>query len=687
MKVSIEEIATACSIKSRTAQIRASKGLWPYEEETLPTGAKRRLYAVANLPPDIRDAVARHSLSVATPAPRLAPLKPEDASQLKDSQRRTLEARAAILAEIDSLMVMGTSQGKAVQMVVEMAQEGTLRPEVQTIVPMANARAGQGRSLTRATLYNWLKARAAGSSTALAPALPQEHGIPEWASALMDLYGRPQKPALTDALKALKAQGYAPSYDQARRFLGKLSAITRNSGRMGPRTLKAMRAYTVRSVEGLWPTAIYCADGHTFKAEVAHPIHGRPFRPEITTVIDVYTRKITGWSVNLAENTWSVADAARHAFETHGLCDVWYYDNGPGANNRTWDEAMVGLIARLGIIKQNSLPYSSQARGVIERINRSVWHRAAKLLPTYVGADMDDEARQRAFKITRRDIKAFGASRVLLPWADFLTLCEMAVAQHNSEPHSTLKKVTDADTLKKRHQSPAEAWAEAEATGWQADRLDEAEARDLFRPHVLRKTRRALVSLWGNDYYHPALEEFHGEEVMVAYDIHDAERVWVRDGEGRLICEASWNGHQTAFMPVSKVMADHEKRIAGRHKRLDAHRAEVEAERGPAALDYRGTPVQVLPMAPALPPVTLEMDADQAALVAEFTAPEIEPPATPEQRYDRWLELEAAVKAGQELSTEDRQFYDLFRRSPTWAEVREHRAMIAAFQASLRATG
>lgn len=639
-------------------------------------------YHVSALPDTAKAALLLKS----APPPAPAPLKPEQTAQLKDSQRRTLEARAAILAEIDSLMVMGTSQGKAVQIVVEMAQAGTLRPEVQAMVPVANARAGQGRSLTRATLYNWLKARAAGSSTALAPALPPEHDIPDWAGALMELYGRPQKPSLTDALKALKAQGAAPSYDQARRFLNKLSAITRNSGRMGPRTLKAMRAYTVRAVEGLWPTAIYCADGHTFKAEVAHPIHGRPFRPEITTVIDVYTRKITGWSVNLAENTWSVADAARHAFETHGLCDVWYYDNGPGANNRTWDEAMVGLIARLGITKQNSLPYGSQARGVIERVNRSVWHRAAKVLPTYVGADMDDEARQRAFKITRRDIKAVGTSRLLLPWADFLILCEMAVAQHNSEPHSTLKKITDPDTLKKRHQSPAEAWAEAEATGWQADRLDEAEARDLFRPHVLRKTRRALVSLWGNDYYHPALEAFHGEEVMVAYDIHDAERVWVRDGEGRLICEAIWNGHQTAFMPVSKVMADHEKRIAGRHKRLDAHRDEIEAERGPAALDYRGAPVQVLPMAPALPPLTIEMDAAQTALVAEFTALPSDAPETAEQRYDRWLRLDQAVQGGQELPPAERQFYDLFRRSPVWAEVREHRAMIAEFQASLRAT-
>jgi hypothetical protein len=80
------------------------------------------------------------------------------------------------------------------------------------------------------------------------------------------------------------------------------------------------------------------------------------------------------------------------------------------------------------------------------------------------------------------------------------------------------------------------------------------------------------------------------------------------------------------------------------------------------------------------------MDHEQAALVAEFAAPAAEAPETVEQRYDRWLMLDQAIQSGQELGPTDRQFYDLFRRSPAWAEVREHRAMVAAFQASLRAT-
>ena len=37
-----------------------------------------------------------------------------------------------------------------------------------------------------------------------------------------------------------------------------------------------------------------------------------------------------------------------------------------------------------------ALPYNSQAKGVIERINQ-IYTPAAKRLPTYVGKDMDKE--------------------------------------------------------------------------------------------------------------------------------------------------------------------------------------------------------------------------------------------------------------------------------------------------------
>jgi len=71
-----------------------------------------------------------------------------------------------------------------------------------------------------------------------------------------------------------------------------------------------MKSYVSRDVSTMLPAELYQADGKTFNAEVAHPLHGRPFRPEITTIIDAKTRKVVGWSAALDESANAVADAA-----------------------------------------------------------------------------------------------------------------------------------------------------------------------------------------------------------------------------------------------------------------------------------------------------------------------------------------------------------------------------------------
>ena len=61
------------------------------------------------------------------------------------------------------------------------------------------------------------------------------------------------------------------------------------------------------------------------------------------------------------------------------------------------------------------------------------------------------------------------------------------VDKFNNSPHSELPRVTDAETGKRRHQTPAEAKAEAIAAGFEPVRLDESTLIDLFRIHVKRK--------------------------------------------------------------------------------------------------------------------------------------------------------------------------------------------------------
>jgi putative transposase len=154
----------------------------------------------------------------------------------------------------------------------------------------------------------------------------------------------------------------------------------------------------------------------------------------------VHTRKCVGWSIDLAESGFAVLDALSMAVMTHGIPLIFYVDNGSGYKNALMSDPSTGMMSRLGISMEHSLPYNSQARGIIERSHKSIWVKAAKKLPTYMGADMDKEARQRVFKITRADIKASGSSRLLLTMTDFVQFCAVEIDEYNTKPQRGLPK-------------------------------------------------------------------------------------------------------------------------------------------------------------------------------------------------------------------------------------------------------
>ncbi|KJF67423.1 Mu transposase C-terminal domain-containing protein [Rhizobium nepotum] len=502
-------------------------------------------------------------------------------ANLSARQRDVMNARSAVLSAIDMHQISnGMSQRQAIQSFL--ADPAAVEIS-ETILRVANDRANKA-SVSRATLYDWFKLRDTVGVGALAP-LPtkEKQDVPSWFWQFLRFYAQPQKPCLTDALaqfkKGLPAHIMPPNYDQVRRLMARLGNVEKHRGREGSLTLKSRMAYTLRSTDDLLPGCVYTADGKTFDAEVAHPIHGQPFRPEITSIVDVATRRCVGFSFGLAENTIGVVDALRHACEQNGIPAIFYVDRGPGFKNDVLDNQLTGVTERLGVTKLHSLPQNSQARGIIERFNGLVWNPLSKEYATYIGEDMDRQARQKSFKETRKDIREFGASSRLPSWQDFLTACVNAVASYNAKPHSSLPG----------KMSPDQYWEYHVSTGFEIVPVLEHEKNDLFRPYVKRRTRRSMIEWLTNSYFNLALEEFHGEDVLVGYDIHDASKVWVREidrrsGEelmGRLICVAIFAGNEERYIPLTMERAAIEKRANARARRLNDHLAEVEAELSP----------------------------------------------------------------------------------------------------------
>lgn len=281
------------------------------------------------------------------------------ASRLSDDQREVMTARLAFVREIERSSKL-VSQQQAIDTLVDLARAGNLSPYLAEKAAKANDRKTDDRSLSERTLKRWLADFRSGGEVALAPARRKPNmSLPTWAPTFLQHYQKPQKPSVEAAYSFFKAEyPGCPSIHVVRRWLAKLSPEVREQGRMGNRELKELQPFKRRKANHLQPNDVWVSDGHTFDAEVINPLTGQPFRPEITLVIDWATRRITGFSVNLAESILATLDTLRDGVSRCGMFLILYVDNGSGFDNPAVDET----VDRLGGEITHSLPYNSQAR-------------------------------------------------------------------------------------------------------------------------------------------------------------------------------------------------------------------------------------------------------------------------------------------------------------------------------------
>ncbi|WP_065341621.1 Mu transposase C-terminal domain-containing protein [Azoarcus olearius] len=676
----------------RGVRIAAERQGWQGRKRPVGKGME---YAFSALPVDTRRALQAQQLelaltsvsTVAAPPPAAAasagavslPAAPALAD-LTDRQRLERDARSGVIAAVRRLQdESGSSQEAALVTLLTTARAGQLDAALDRMLRLARdprGRAGDGYPSVR-TLKRWL------SATDLAPkARRAAMTVPDWAKSFLCHYQQPQKPSVEAAYRAACEQWPAegrPSIHQVRRFLQTLGTVTRERGRMGDRELKNIRPFVRRDFSALRPNDVWSADGHTFDAEVQHPLHGRPFRPEVTTIIDIATRRAVGWSVGLAESALGVVDAIRHAVERNGILAIFYVDNGSGFRNVEVGDEAVGLLGRLGATPSYSLPYNSQARGVIERFHKTVWVAGAKQLPAYMGAAMDREARLAQFKLTRKALK-HGGAMPLMPWDLFVQWCEERIAEYNARAHRSLG-----------NSSPDLVWAAHEAKGWKPDLLEPDELATLFRPRVVRTLARAEIRLFNNIYFARELEEFHGLEAHIAYDIHDASKVWVYAPDGRFICTADVNGNARHYFPVPVVEQARQKRAQGRLARVDTKREEILAElHGGAALPAPAAAQVVIAGRVIQPDAMLAQRAAIAQATEVAATPAVAPPdipsiqpksrgdRSPDDNYRDWLALDARIANGEEVSDADARWHRTYPNSAQYKAQAKKTATCAA---------
>lgn len=540
-------------------------------------------------------------------------LMEERLNALTENQRQVADARAALVREVFLLEDQGNiGRLKAINYVVSKARSGELPPLLQAAAVTANAKRGSGRTISRDPLYQWVLKYSQAQNAAerlllLAPGKREEMKVEEisWLADFLAQYrqsnGRPMTEAYEDFVAEWNRRHaeepymlqIVPSYDAIRRVMKKLPEVTKQKGRVTGSEYRQLEGFTRRDWLQMPVNYVWIGDGHGMKLKCAHPIHGRPFSPEVTFVIDGATRFIVGWSMDLAENVFAVAGAIQHGIRNHGKPFIYYSDNGSGETADVLDKEIVGILPRLGVNHPTGIAGNPQGRGIIERLNRTLPMRIARKYRTYFGKGADRETLRKlnrdlrsAFNTLQQgknlNAKQRAAMRDLPSWSELCEAVREGVEWYNNRPHSELPMKANG-----KHFSPAEYRKKRLAEeDTEIEWLSDVELRDMFRPMVEKPVRRCEIHWLNNIYYAPELRDEHGRKVLISYDIHDASKITVRRLDGSFICEAVWNGNKRAAFPVTAEYHKHQQRIKGMRKRAEEKLRDAEDE-GITVLEHK----------------------------------------------------------------------------------------------------
>lgn len=615
-------------------------------------------------------------------------------TELKEWQRTIFHARLALYREFEQLQkIHGTN--RAIEAMVSMAQHNELPEALMQCVAQANARKGESRTLSRSLVLSWHRAVKRNGISSLAPKAMEKDVVPEWAGFFVRCYNVPMGPTIPEAMeqmaKILPAGMRMPSYHQVLRWNNKRSELEQIKGRLTGSAYRAKKGHIKRDVSGYRPFEIGQCDGHSFKAYVAHPVHGRPFHPEVCGVIDMATKMCMGWSAGLAESALTVASAFRHAATVNeekkygGIFTVAYTDGGSGNTAKTNIDDTTGLFARIGTMFQKGRPGNPEGRGLIEVSNKTLWIRAAKQLITCTASTMDKGAKRNMYIALQKDMREKGQSDLLISWRDFLRHCQDSVDAYNMRPHSALPKIKDQETSLKRHMCPAECFAWHIADGWdpEACQLSQAEVEILWLPRETRKVVKATVQLGNNHYFNRDLEHYDGRDVQVAYFPTDASKVQVWDKDGRLICYAHYEKNLVDFFPKAMM----EKAADQRAKR----RAEIKKLNLKEIYDEQRGVIEIISQPkPAAPVFSLQEKQDEKRieqarkqLAQEMKqAPAFEIPHDDRGKWRLWNELEAQVQRGEALGEKAQSFHAAYPNTASYRAFKQtHEQLGQAAQA------
>jgi hypothetical protein len=329
----------------------------------------------------------------------------KDYDHCSEGERETARLRSRVVRKFAEAKASGIGLEKF----CELYNAGKLLPDVREVLG----------TLTRSRLNAHIKAYTAYGLSGL---VPQYHdrggagaGLPhELIERIEWLYLDSSKPSVPAVYRALQQYfvplGIETSLPTVRRVINDVTPAVRDYFRKGAGFFeKSYLAYIKRDYTKFRPMDVIVGDYVTLDFLVR--VDGHLWRPKLCAFMDMRTRAIVGWSLQLTANSLGVALALKMCFEQYGLPDTIYFDNGKEFKNyqlcgNEWKvrhslvdvaavERDVGIVVEAGVNISFCQPYHGQSKP-IERFWRTLHNEFDKGFLTYYGsntAERPDEVR------------------------------------------------------------------------------------------------------------------------------------------------------------------------------------------------------------------------------------------------------------------------------------------------------
>lgn len=712
-RATIKEIAEALTLPTRTAQDRSKKDGWPFEEDILPTGARRRLYPLTTLPDAVRAAVRVHRYKQqAGDQSRVATLVEDGVKQsaaiaeapADEAGRVRRDVRLAILSLFDRFCGETGKSGKS-------AREAfaALYNDAPTLAVPAWVRDAK-RTISPNSLFNWDLRRDGGQLNALAGAYGGRKG-----TSVFDLAQGIYDHITAGILKGRRISSEDLLEELRGAFGAQIEVVMPETGEIKTRPLPTARSLqrwiaawgennkelVVRENDpDRWKSGYRVAIGNLYgwvkRPNQLWEIDASPAdllltdgRYSLYVLIDIFTRRLMVL-VSKTPRTEAALLLLKRGIEGWGKPETVRTDR--GSDFISYDaKRFFGL---LGIVHDECDAYSPEQKGAVERHVKTVQHSIIAQLPGFIGHSVADrkvieakkafaqrlgQSERDAFEValTRDDLQS-----KLNDWCEYI---------YGRRSHDGLGG-----------KSPWQAISE-----WAAPivRIDDparlglllapapkgSEGRDGIRRVTKKGIRVENARFWDN-----ALALHMRKPVFVRLDPHDMGMIWVfTEDHAEFICKAinvEREGIDRAAMAaqaraaqnqhLAELRAKHRAARRGFKPHAMVERRLVEAKAAaakvvdlPRAAETTTTPAldaigvaMTSGKAPVAKPASARQEAHQQKIEAEMAA-SAQPVAASNikaQQFLRAIEMEKRMEAGETPSAGDLEWLGRFRDGPVY---------------------